>query len=430
MFREIFNWSTIIQITLALVLMYLIVRYFFKNSILFKIGVSTATVIILASFISSTQVKLGPIHVLWSFPLQAALAVGAYYYINRMIKLPLVAIIEVIGKVSEGDLEIEIEDAILDKKDEIGRIGIAMRQLQKGLREKGEFARNIGEGKLDEKFEKLSEEDDLGEALLQMQASLKAARTEDEKRKAEDSRRNWITEGQARFAEILRQNAANVEELSYNIISNMVRYMDINQGGLFILNDEDENDKFLELTACYAFDRRKFLQKRIDIGEGLAGICFIEGETIYMTQVPQDYIRITSGLGDQNPDALVIVPLKLNEEVFGVMELASFKPLEKHQIEFAEKVGEIIASSISGLRINTRTAMLLEKSQQQAEEMRAQEEEMRQNMEELSATQEAMAEKDRDSQEKLRQLSQENEELRARLKTMEQELDTLKTSQG
>lgn len=404
---QILSPLTISLMLASLVIVYFMMRYLFPKSVLFKIGISTAMVIILASFISGVQVKLGPIHNAWSFPLQVALAAAAYVYIARAIKQPLVQIIEVIKDVSNGNLNLSIRDEVVAKNDEIGEIARSMVQLQNGLKGKAEFARQIGEGKFDDTFNKLSENDELGEALLTMQNSLKSAKELDILRKSEDTRRNWITEGQARFAEILRQNAADVSELSYKIISNMVTYMEINQGGLFILNDDDANDKFLELTACYAYDRRKFIQKRVEMGEGLVGTCFLEGQSIYIREIPQDYLKITSGLGDNSPSDLLIVPLKLNEEIFGVMELASFDKFEKHQIDFAEKIGEIIASSISGLRINNRTAMLLEKSQQQAEEMRAQEEEMRQNMEELNATQEAMAEKERGNVEIIKQLKQE-----------------------
>lgn len=148
---------------------------------------------------------------------------------------------------------------------------------------------------------------------------------------------------------------------------------------------------FLELLASFAFNRKKYLKKQIQLGEGLVGACAVEKETIHLTEIPQDYVKITSGLGGSNPTSLLLVPLLIESDMLGVIEIASFNNFEKHEIEFVEKVAESIASTLKSVRINIRTSQLLEQSQQQSEEMAAQEEEMRQNMEELQATQEESA---------------------------------------
>jgi PAS domain S-box-containing protein len=230
----------------------------------------------------------------------------------------------------------------------------------------------------------------------------------------EDRKRNWTTTGLAQIGEILRTPTSTTEELLDNIIKFVVKYTKSNQGGLFILNEETENDLFLELVACYAFERKKYLTKRVTIGEGLVGQCYLEGQRMYLLEVPKEYISITSGLGGANPNALLIVPLKVNEKIYGVLELASFGQYQEYEVDLVEKLAESIASTISAVRVNESTRILLEKTQQQAEEMRAQEEEMRQNMEELEATQEEMRRKEKhiqnmlDGEKKRNEISQKN----------------------
>lgn len=224
-----------------------------------------------------------------------------------------------------------------------------------------------------------------------LQKNLFKAKEDEEKRKIEDNKRNWTTEGLAKFGDILRQQSSNINEFAYLIIKNLVNYIDANQGGFYLINNDIETNPFIELVASCAYDRRKYSNKRIEIGEGLVGTCVIEKETTILTDIPQEYITIKSGLGGSNPNFIVLVPLKIENDVFGVIEFASFFILDKYKIEFLEKIAESIASTIASLKVSLRTEQLLSTAQKQTELMQQQEEEMRQNLEEMHATQEAVA---------------------------------------
>ncbi|MFP4604763.1 MAG: GAF domain-containing protein [Bacteroidales bacterium] len=318
--------------------------------------------------------------------------------LTRTIIRPINRIKKVIIDMCKGILPAR---KLKETNDEVGDISAALNDLVDSFRKFTTFANEIGNGNYDISFTPLSDEDDLGNALLEMRDNLKKASEEEAKRKQEDEQRHWASQGIAKFSGILRENNDDIEELSYQIIRNLVKYTSANQGGLFIINDDDENEKFIELKAAYAFNKRKYMEKQIDFGVGLIGRAVQEKETIYMNELPENYINITSGLGDANPRSLLIVPLKTNEQVHGAIELATFKDFEQYQIEFIERIAENIASTLASVKINIKTNELLERTQQQAEEMKAQEEEMRQNMEELQATQEESTRREKELKEKL-----------------------------
>ncbi|MEM6843005.1 MAG: GAF domain-containing protein [Bacteroidota bacterium] len=233
----------------------------------------------------------------------------------------------------------------------------------------------------------------------------------------QEQERNWVSQGLARFVTILRHNE-NISELGESIVSELVKYLGANQGGLFKLMKQEEADEHLELMACYAYERKKYLKKRIEIGEGLVGQTFLEKESTLLTEIPDSYVTITSGLGKSTPRNLLLVPLKINEEAQGVLELAAFKPFTPYQIEFVEKLGENIAAAFVNAESEQRTRQLLEESQQQTQQMREQEEEMRQNVEEMQATQEGM----RRTQQQMQVKEQENERMLGELETIRTEL--------
>lgn len=244
------------------------------------------------------------------------------------------------------------------------------------------FAEKIAEGDFNSEYS-LHEGDQMGAALVEMRTNLQKGAVRERQEK-------FMNVGIAEIGDIIRSNNSSIDELSFQVVSYLIKYMKLNQGGVFIVMGEDDEDKYLELKGCYAFERRKYLNKRVEIGEGLIGQCFLEKSSIYLKEVPKNYVRITSGLGDAPPSNLILVPIQNEDGTEGVIELASFRILEDFEMEFLKRVCENVATTIASAKINEKTKILYEQSQQQTEEMRAQEEEMRQNMEELSATQEEM----------------------------------------
>lgn len=222
-------------------------------------------------------------------------------------------------------------------------------------------------------------------------------KAEQVKLKELEKQREWINTGITKFVDILRLNNDNIEELTYNVISNLVKYLDANQGGIFMLVDEknDLEDSYFDLTAAYAYDKRKFLKKKILQGEGLIGNCALEKKHIYLSKIPQDYIKITSGLGDATPNSLLLIPIINDDKVYGVIEIASFNQFNSFEIEFVKKVAENIGSAILNTLMHKKTNALIEEMKKQAEFNQTQEEELRQNIEEMQATQEEMAKKER-----------------------------------
>ncbi|MCK4750915.1 MAG: PAS domain S-box protein, partial [Bacteroidales bacterium] len=209
-------------------------------------------------------------------------------------------------------------------------------------------------------------------------------------RRLDERQRNWISEGMAEFGDILRTHAQELETMTYAVISNMVRYLDANQGAIF-LAEEDGDDKFLNMVACHAYDRKKFPDKKIKWGEGLIGAVALERKGYFTDKIQDGYLTITSGLGKANPKYLIIEPLIWNEIVFGVIEIASFKRMEEFKIQFVSRVAESIATTINTMESNLRTEQLLKETQAQADQLARQEEQVRQNMDALKVAQEEAA---------------------------------------
>lgn len=209
------------------------------------------------------------------------------------------------------------------------------------------------------------------------------------KSKVEEERRTWAAKGVAEIGKIMRESD-DLLSISDKVLVYLVKMLGANQAGLFLV-EGDAPDQFLELKACYAYQRKKYIKKQIAPGEGLVGQCYLEKEHTYLIDIPDDYILIGSGLGDSKPRSILIVPLKAIDIVYGVLEIASFKEFTDYEITFLYEIGENIALTVRSIKTNEQTQTLLYETQAMAEQMKSQEEEMRQSMEEIAATQEELS---------------------------------------
>lgn len=315
--------------------------------------------------------------------------------VSNSISRPIVRMTQNLNRLADGEISEELAMQI-STGDEIEEMSKALNSTIYGLNNKSHFAKAIGKGIYDADIKLMSDRDALGQQLLQMRDNLKRASEEESQRREEAQRAAWANAGHARLGELLRQHSDNLQQLCDDVVSELARYVKVNQVGLFLRKDDDDenaaNSSYV-LQAAFAWNRKKHFRKEIEPGEGLVGACALERAPIFMTEVPEGYITITSGVGEASPRCVLLMPLQSDNQVEGVLELASFHPLQPHEVDFVARTADSIASTVRSVRVNHRTRELLEQSQMQAEEMKSQEEEMRQNMEELQATQEEIARK-------------------------------------
>jgi CheY-like chemotaxis protein/signal transduction histidine kinase len=200
-----------------------------------------------------------------------------------------------------------------------------------------------------------------------------------------NERSQWTKTGQAEMAGAMGAGRA-LGELSNSIIIGLARYVGASVGVIYLANDDDAYTQ----TGSYAYSHRKHATKTIKPGEGMVGQAILDANSIIVSELPDDYIEINSGLGEAVPRHLMVVPLKLEGRVTGAIEIGSFEPFTDLQIEFVELVSDAIAIAVRAGQNQEKVSNLLEESQTQSEELQTQSEELRVFNEELEEKTESL----------------------------------------
>jgi len=232
---------------------------------------------------------------------------------------------------------------------EFKEIDESLRQHLRRLKEVSRVAGELSSGDITETFRALGEQDEIGHAILKLKESIIRSNKEALARRKLDEQQNWASFGLARFGEMIRDFEHHTADSSNAFIRELVKYIDVEVGGLFLMKSNIGGTPVLEMTGAYAFDREKRVERSFFPGEGLVGRCALEKKSILISDVPADYIRIRSGMGEDLPSTVLLVPIMFDEEVLGVMELASFSEIEPYKISFLESLGRSAAPVLSRL---------------------------------------------------------------------------------
>ncbi|MBW7475114.1 HAMP domain-containing protein [Paenibacillus oenotherae] len=196
-----------------------------------------------------------------------------------------------------------------------------------------------------------------------------------------NTEQDWLKTNLAKFSRLL-QGQRDLNAVCRMILSELAPLVSM-QHGVFYINEPAGGEQSLALFASYAYQQRKHLSNKFRAGEGLVGQCLIEKQRILLTNVPSDYVAISSGLGESPPLNIVLLPIIFEDQVLAVLELASFRSFSGIDIAFLDQLTESIGIVINTMQANQRTEELLMQSQSLTEELQKQQMELQNTNEEL-----------------------------------------------
>ncbi len=317
-----------------------------------------------------------------------SLLIGVIFSRSALVR-PLMTLKETINLLAKGVLPDTFYQS-LKTQDEIGEMAGKLNELVSNLKTKANFALSIGQGNLKADFKPASQQDNLGLALLNMRNSIQNS---DEK----DKEQSWIVEGIAEIGDKL-PSIATIDELGDLVCQFLTNKIGAVQGAFYTMEQESQTEEekrlrkplnqFLELNASFAFNKKKYLEAKFKLAEGLVGQCAVEKDIILRTEIPNDYFTISSGiLGDRKPKCILIAPLITNENVYGVLELAGFTKFGQREIAFIKQVSEIIARTVFNIKVRENTERLLEESQELSANLQKQQTILEQNAKDMELAQ-------------------------------------------
>ncbi|MFN2499586.1 MAG: HAMP domain-containing protein [Pyrinomonadaceae bacterium] len=220
---------------------------------------------------------------------------------------------------------------------------------------------------------------------------------------------DWLKTNLARFTRML-QGQRDMTTVAQMVLSELAPLVEAQQG-VFYVNESPNGQPVMKLLGGYAYKKRKNLANEFHAGEGLVGQCTVERERILVTNVPNNYVYVSSGLGEAPPNNIVVLPVLFEGEVKAVIELSTFQTFNDTHLTFLDQLTESIGIVLNTIAANTRTEDLLQQSQSLAAELQSQQDELKKTNEQLEQQAESLRESEELLKSQQEELQQTNEEL-------------------
>ncbi len=333
------------------------------------------------------------------------------HWFTSKLTTPLISINEQLKLLARGQLtDVKINYC---SHDEIYEIITSVQLLKTGFQATIDQANAIARGNYKNQIKLLSEQDQLGIALVNMTNTLYAVTTK-------NFDQDWLKTGQMQLNNKV-SGEQEIATLTHNIISFLAAYLNVQLGALYLVEHAalPNTPISLKLVATYAYTRRKNLANKFVLGEGLVGQAALEQREILLTQVPESYIHIQSGLGDSVPYQIIVIPFLYENELKGVIELGKLTEFGELELDFLRQVIPHIAVAVNTCESRGKMQELLHQTQTQTEELQAQSEELQTQTEELQTQQEELTQTNQELELRTKDLERQKEEVRQKNTVLE-----------
>jgi CheY-like chemotaxis protein/signal transduction histidine kinase/methyl-accepting chemotaxis protein len=307
-----------------------------------------------------------------------------------------------------------IYDSEISEISKSNQLAVAFNQMLVSLREVVEKSKKIAAGDYSGEITPKSTSDELAKSLNLMTQALRDT-------SLQNHHQSLILSAQNELNELMRGDQTP-EDIAKKVITYISKFVGAQIGALYLFASQSES---YQLTASYAFKRRKGNISSFKLGEGLIGQAAMEKELLAFSNIPDDYIHITSGLGDSSPKSIIVAPLIYNGFSIGVIEIGALTEFNRLSNDFLILILENIAISIASAQSRKHMAKLLSTTQEQAEELKVQQEELRQSNEELENQTKALKKSEEFLQTQQEELRVINEELEEKTKNLEKQKEQI-----